>query len=60
MIKGWCAGKDAAAKAISSPSEANGADVYYFDPIFGTMAKGVATIDGVQYTFDTATGILTK
>ncbi len=29
---------------------------YYFDPVYGTMAKGSAVIDGVEYYFDTATG----
>ncbi len=31
---------------------------YYFDYIYGTMAKGTVTIDGKYYTFDAATGIL--
>ncbi|MEE0799824.1 MAG: hypothetical protein U0L91_00945, partial [Gemmiger sp.] len=31
---------------------------YYFDPIFGTMAKGDAMIDGRLYHFDPYTGIL--
>ncbi len=43
MIKGW------------STNE-NG--TYYFDPAFGTMAKGTVTIDGKQYEFDNNTGIL--
>ncbi|MEE0799659.1 MAG: hypothetical protein U0L91_00100 [Gemmiger sp.] len=30
--------------------------MYYFDPMFGTMAKGVAVIDGQTYTFDVNTG----
>ncbi|MEE0801199.1 MAG: CotH kinase family protein [Gemmiger sp.] len=29
---------------------------YYFDPIYGTMAKGTVTIDGTQYHFDEITG----
>ncbi len=43
MIKGW------------STNE-NG--TYYFDPIYGTMAKGTAEIDGITYEFDRNTGIL--
>ena len=31
---------------------------YYFDPIYGTMAKGDAVIDGRTYHFDKNTGIL--
>lgn len=31
---------------------------YYFDLIYGTMAKGNVTIDGASYTFDAVTGIL--
>ena len=30
---------------------------YYFDPIYGTMAKGQVTIDGRTYNFDKVTGI---
>ncbi|MEE0799746.1 MAG: hypothetical protein U0L91_00540 [Gemmiger sp.] len=30
---------------------------YYFDPIYGTMAKGYATIDGSEFYFNTATGV---
>lgn len=30
---------------------------YYFDPVYGTMAKGEAVIDGVTYVFDVNTGI---
>lgn len=58
MIKGWCAGKDADAVRIDSPDKADGRDVYYFDLTFGTMAKGNAHIDGVDYYFDLETGIL--
>ena len=43
MIKGW---------SITD------AGTYYFDPIYGTMAKGTVTIDGQVYTFATDTGIL--
>ena len=31
---------------------------YYFDPIYGTMAKGDAVIDGRTYRFDKNTGVL--
>lgn len=31
---------------------------YYFDPIYGTMAKGNAVIDGRTYHFDKNTGVL--
>lgn len=31
---------------------------YYFDPIYGTMAKGDAVIDGRTYYFDKNTGVL--
>lgn len=31
---------------------------YYFDPIYGTMAKGDAVIDGRTYHFDKKTGVL--
>jgi hypothetical protein len=60
MIKGWSAGYGETARQISSPSEANGDDVYYFDWTYGTMAKGTVTIDGVKYTFDDTTGILVQ
>ncbi len=30
---------------------------YYFDPVYGTMAKGTVVIDGETYTFDKATGV---
>jgi gamma-glutamylcyclotransferase (GGCT)/AIG2-like uncharacterized protein YtfP len=58
MIKGWCAGYGESAREIDSPEEANGEAVYYFDPIYGTMAKGEVRIDGDVYTFDTITGVL--
>lgn len=31
---------------------------YYFDPVYGTMAKGDAVIDGRTYHFDKNTGVL--
>ena len=31
---------------------------YYFDPVYGTMAKGCVTIDGVGYSFNKSTGVL--
>jgi len=33
---------------------------YYFDLIYGTMAKGTVEIDGRTYTFDQVTGILVR
>jgi hypothetical protein len=58
MIKGWCAGYGENAREIDEPEEANGEAVYYFDPIYGTMAKGNVRVDGAVYTFDTITGVL--
>ena len=43
MVKGW---------------NTNENGTYYFDPEYGTMAKGTVTIDGRTYSFDMATGIL--
>ncbi|MCD7837113.1 MAG: hypothetical protein LUG83_10850 [Lachnospiraceae bacterium] len=43
MVKGW------------SYTESGS---YYFDLIYGTMAKGSVTIDGTEYYFDESTGIL--
>jgi glucan-binding YG repeat protein len=60
MIKGWSAGYGETARQISSPDEANGEAVYYFDETYGTMAKGEVTIDGVTYTFAADTGILVQ
>ncbi len=45
MIKGW------------STTE-NG--TYYFDPVYGTMAKGLCIIDGREYNFDSANGVCTN
>ena len=42
MIKGW---------------QTTEKGTYYFDPTFGTMAKGVTEIDGVPCAFDQSTGI---
>ncbi len=42
MVKGW-------------DTNANG--TYYFDPVYGTMAKGSHVIDGKLYCFDKGTGI---
>ena len=42
MVKGW-------------DTNANG--TYYFDPVYGTMAKGYHVIDGKLYCFDKGTGI---
>lgn len=33
---------------------------YYFDPVYGTMAKGEVVIDGTPYSFDGVTGILER
>ena len=43
MVKGW---------------DINEIGVYYFDPVFGTMAKGEVVIDGQTYYFDKNTGVL--
>jgi len=43
MIKGW---------------DTNENGTYYFDVIYGTMAKGTVTIDGQVYNFAVDTGIL--
>lgn len=59
MVKGWCQGSGESAKVISSPSDAEaGAAVYYFDPIYGTMAKGTAVINGITYNFNQYTGVM--
>lgn len=43
MVKGW---------------NTNENGTYYFDPVYGTMAKGPAAIDGIQYEFDRDSGIM--
>ena len=43
MVKGW---------------QTTQAGTYYFDPAYGTMAKGEAVIDGRNYYFDIYTGVL--
>ncbi len=43
MIKGW---------------QYTDAGTYYFEEVTGSMAKGTVTIEGVEYHFDVATGIL--
>lgn len=43
MIKGW---------------QITEAGTYYFDEVYGTMAKGSASIDGKMYYFDINTGIM--
>ena len=45
MIKGW--------------NEKDGSK-YYFDPVYGTMANGIVTINGKKYEFDSASGKLVK
>ncbi len=42
MIKGWQVTEDG---------------TYYFDPIYGTMAKGDVEIDGIPCSFDEVTGV---
>ena len=43
MVKGW---------------QYTSEGTYYFDVVYGTMAKGNAAIDGKNYYFDTYTGIM--
>ncbi len=43
MIKGW---------------QITDAGTYYFEEVTGSMAKGTVTINGQEYHFDNATGIL--
>ena len=43
MVKGW---------------QNTGTGTYYFDPVYGTMAKGEVVIDGQNYYFDVNTGVL--
>ena len=43
MVKGW---------------DTDSRGRYYFDPIYGTMAKGKVVIDGKTFWFDNVTGIL--
>ena len=43
MVKGW---------------QTTDQGTYYFDPVYGTMAKGNAGIEGITYYFDVNTGIL--
>ena len=45
MIKGW---------------SYTDAGTYYFDPTYGTMAKGRVQIDGIFYVFNQTTGVLEK
>ncbi len=45
MIKGW------------SKKDGN---IYYFDPVYGTMAKGCVTINETEYFFNEVTGILER
>jgi uncharacterized protein YkwD/glucan-binding YG repeat protein len=46
MIKGWS-------------TDASGS-TYYFDEVYGTMAKGYCTIDGVEYFFNATDGRLER
>ena len=43
MVKGW---------------QNTETETYYFDPVYGTMAKGDVVIDGQTYYFDANTGVL--
>ena len=43
MVKGW---------------DTNNDGTYYFDQVYGTMAKGIVTIDGNLYLFDVDTGVM--
>ncbi len=45
MVKGW----DVTEKGT-----------YYFDLTYGTMARGLVTIDGTEYRFDDVSGILIR
>ena len=45
MVKGW---------------QTTEAGTYYFDPVYGTMAKGDVAIDGQSYYFNKDTGILER
>ena len=45
MVKGW---------------QTTEAGTYYFDPVYGTMAKGDVVIDGQSYYFNKDTGILER
>ncbi len=45
MVKGW---------------DRSGNGAYYFDPTYGTMAKGEVSIDGKSFRFDENTGILAE
>ena len=43
MVKGW---------------DTNNDGTYYFDQVYGTMAKGIVTIDGNLYLFNVDTGVM--
>lgn len=45
MVKGW---------------QDTDAGIYYFDLIYGTMAKGEAVIDGIDHVFDKTTGVMLR
>jgi len=44
MVKGWYTNEEGS--------------TYFFDMVYGTMAKGAVWIDGEEYYFDPATGVL--
>ncbi len=54
MLKGWVTIEGALADVY--PDQVG--NVYYYDTRTGLMAKGVLTIDGVEYSFDQASGVL--
>ena len=47
---------DAAGHMVKGWSEQNG-QRYYFDPVYGTMAKDVVTIEGAEQVFHVDTGV---
>ncbi|MCI9190865.1 MAG: hypothetical protein HFH84_14870 [Lachnospiraceae bacterium] len=65
LAGGWAENADGTGKWVRY--DANGhmvkewdtteAGTYYFDPVFGTMAKGTVFIEGSEYRFDPITGI---
>ncbi len=62
MIKGWCTGSGEKAQPVVDYVSAAvaGDDIYYFDETYGTMAKGYATIERVEFYFNMETGVLER
>lgn len=62
----WAEREDGTGKWVRYDSEGHmvkgwdGDGNYYFDPIYGTMAKGEVRIDGQTYFFNQVTGILER